>query len=85
MTYPREWIITLPRVQVPDHGPLVTRRAAMTIIIDAPKVDHHGTPYRPLREDPRYQEIKEIIDDLPQEKIEKLQQKILRWKRTRRS
>ncbi len=38
-------------------------------------------PYRPLREDQRYDEIKRIIDDCPAEKMEKLKTDIERWLR----
>jgi len=38
-------------------------------------------PYRPLREDPRYGEIKRIIDDMPTEKMKKLKMYIERWLR----
>jgi hypothetical protein len=39
-------------------------------------------PYRPLREDPRYDEIKRIIDDMPAEKMKKLKMYIERWLRS---
>ncbi|MGB6065688.1 MAG: hypothetical protein WBG50_12845 [Desulfomonilaceae bacterium] len=38
-------------------------------------------PYRPLQEDPRYDEIKKMIDDFPAEKMEKLKTYIERWLR----
>ncbi len=37
--------------------------------------------YRPLQEDPRYDEIKKMIDDFPAEKMEKLKTYIERWLR----
>ena len=38
-------------------------------------------PYKTLREDPRYDELKKIIDELPPEKIEKLKSYIRSWLR----
>jgi hypothetical protein len=38
-------------------------------------------PYRSLREDPRYAEIKRIIDNLPSDKMELLKRYIQRWTR----
>jgi hypothetical protein len=39
-------------------------------------------PYRSLREDPRYNEIKRMIDDFPPDKMEKLKNYIKRWLRS---
>ncbi len=36
-------------------------------------------PYRPLRDDPRYDEIKKMIEELPSENMEKLKRYIQRW------
>lgn len=36
-------------------------------------------PYRSLREDPRYNEIKRMIDDFPPDKMDKLKNYIKRW------
>ena len=36
-------------------------------------------PYRRLRDDPRYAEIKRIIDQFPAEKMEELKLYIERW------
>lgn len=38
-------------------------------------------PYRSLREDPRYAEIKRIIDEFPAEKMDQLRSFINRWLR----
>lgn len=38
-------------------------------------------PYRRLREDPRYVEIKRMIDRFPVENMEKLKMYIQRWSR----
>jgi hypothetical protein len=38
-------------------------------------------PYRRLCEDPRYDEIKRIIDEIPKEKMEELKMYIQRWSR----
>jgi hypothetical protein len=40
-------------------------------------------PYRPLREDPRYDEIKKLIENFPPENMEKLRLYIRRWLRRR--
>lgn len=50
--------------------------------LDASAVKPTRQPYRPLREDPRYDEIKRIIDDLPTEKMKKLKMYIERWLRS---
>jgi hypothetical protein len=39
-------------------------------------------PYRPLRDDPRYQEIKKMIEEFPAERLEELERYIKRWLRT---
>jgi hypothetical protein len=49
--------------------------------LDASAAKQRQQPYRPLREDPRYDEIKRIIDDLPAEKMKKLKMYIERWLR----
>jgi hypothetical protein len=49
--------------------------------LDASATKQRRHPYRPLREDPRYDEIKRIIDDLPAEKMKKLKMYIERWLR----
>ena len=36
-------------------------------------------PYKTLREDPRYDELRKIIDELSPEKIEKLKSYIRNW------
>lgn len=36
-------------------------------------------PYRRFRDDPRYDEIKRIIDEIPREKMEELKMYIQRW------
>ncbi len=38
-------------------------------------------PYRPLRDDPRYDEIKRIIENWPPENMDKLRTYIQRWLR----
>ncbi len=38
-------------------------------------------PYRPLREDPRYPEIKKMIEDFPAENLEELKRYLRRWTR----
>lgn len=38
-------------------------------------------PYRPLREDPRYDEIKKLIESFPPENMDKLKLYISRWLR----
>ena len=38
-------------------------------------------PYRSLREDPRYAEIKQMIDDFPAERMDQLRSFINRWLR----
>jgi len=38
-------------------------------------------PYRPFREDPKYDEIKKLIEDFPPEKMDKLRSYIQRWLR----
>jgi len=40
-------------------------------------------PYRPLREDPRYDEIKKMIENFPPENMEKLKLYIRMWLRRR--
>ncbi|MFC1836514.1 hypothetical protein ACFL2Q_17620 [Thermodesulfobacteriota bacterium] len=40
-----------------------------------------GRPYRSLREDPRYHELKRIIDNLSTEKMDKLKTYIKKWSR----
>ena len=37
------------------------------------------TPYRPLRKDPRYREIKRMIEDFPPEHMEDLRRYIEEW------
>jgi len=48
-------------------------------IMDASVSKAQRRPYRPLREDPRYDEIKRMIEDLPAEKMEELRIYIQRW------
>ncbi len=36
-------------------------------------------PYRPLREHPRYRELKRIIEEMPAEKMQKLKKYIDKW------
>jgi hypothetical protein len=50
--------------------------------LDASAAEQRRRPYRPLREDPRYDEIKRIIDDMPAEKMKKLKMYIERWLRS---
>jgi hypothetical protein len=38
-------------------------------------------PYPDLRDDPRYDELKQIIDDCPREKMKELESYIKRWLR----
>lgn len=38
-------------------------------------------PYRPLRDDPRYSEIKKMIEEFPSEHMEKLKRYIQQWLR----
>lgn len=37
------------------------------------------TPYKPLRKDPRYREIKRMIEDFPPDRMEKLRRYIEEW------
>ena len=39
-------------------------------------------PYRPLREDPRYPEIKKMIEEFPAENLEELRRYLRRWTRS---
>jgi hypothetical protein len=50
--------------------------------LDASAAKPRQQPYRPLREDPRYDEIKRIIDDMPAEEMKKLKIYIERWLRS---
>jgi hypothetical protein len=36
-------------------------------------------PYRPLREHPRYRELKRIIEEMPAEEMQKLKRYIDKW------
>ncbi|MEW6139983.1 MAG: hypothetical protein AB1733_17300 [Thermodesulfobacteriota bacterium] len=45
------------------------------------RVEASGVPYRSLREDPRYDEIRKLIEDFPPEHMEKLRLYIERWLR----
>ncbi|MDQ7784083.1 MAG: hypothetical protein RDU20_14460 [Desulfomonilaceae bacterium] len=38
-------------------------------------------PYRRLREDPRYHELKKLVDEFPPEKMERLRMYIQQWSR----
>ena len=40
--------------------------------------ESRGRPYRKLRDEPKYEELKKIINDLPPDKMEKLKSYIQR-------
>ena len=48
---------------------------------EAPGTKIRTRPYRTLREDPRYDELRKIIDELPPDKIEKLKTYVRKWSR----
>jgi hypothetical protein len=50
--------------------------------LDASGTKNQPQPYRRLRDDPRYAEIKKIIDQCPKDKMGKLRSYINRWLRT---
>ncbi|MBI4964711.1 MAG: hypothetical protein HY913_15635 [Desulfomonile tiedjei] len=50
--------------------------------LDVSGAQNQRRPYRRLREDPRYDEIKRIIEDFPADKMEKLKDYIQRWLRS---
>lgn len=58
-----------------------TRRSKMGTL-DVSGAQNQRRPYRRLREDPRYDEIKRIIEDFPADKMEKLKDYIQRWLRS---
>lgn len=47
--------------------------------IDTFRIEGQQQPYRPIRDDPKYDEIKEIIDKFPPEQMERLKRYIQRW------
>lgn len=42
-------------------------------------IDNPHRPYRPLRDDPRYDEIKKMIEEFPEERLDELKRYIQRW------
>jgi len=50
--------------------------------IDTSASENRHRPYRHLREDPRYPELKRIIEDFPPEKLAELRSYIKRWLRS---
>jgi hypothetical protein len=73
------WTISRPSVQGTGSDTWF-RRYAMRTNEPAPAEKPHR-PYRPLRDDPRYDEIKKMIENLPSENMEKLKRYIQRWLR----
>jgi hypothetical protein len=47
--------------------------------LDVSGAQNPRRPYRRLREDPRYDEIKRIIENFPADKMEQLKDYIQRW------
>jgi hypothetical protein len=49
--------------------------------LDTPCIRPPSGPHRPLRDDPKYDEIKKMIEDFPRERLEELKRYIQRWLR----
>jgi hypothetical protein len=49
--------------------------------MDTSLIQPQRQPYRPIRDDPKYDEIKDIIDKFPPEQMERLKRYIQRWSR----
>jgi hypothetical protein len=73
------WIISRPSVQGIGSD-MWFRRDKMTTL-ERSLTKKPKRPYRPLRDDPRYGEIKKMIEEFPSEHMEKLKLYIQRWLR----
>lgn len=51
--------------------------------IEALETQDVDAPHRGIREDPRYEELKKIIDEFPPEKIDLLKSYIQKWLKSR--
>jgi hypothetical protein len=47
--------------------------------VDTSRIEGQRQPYRPIRDDPKYDEIKKIIEKFPPEQMDRLKRYIQRW------